>query len=902
MKIVGMCVLALAILGLASSAHAQAGGEINAQLHPLLKRVIQSPQAPIPDLLKSHFAGRQGRDRIAGQEALHLIVRTSATRQQLEAAGVRVRTLVNGIATVTVRPAGLAALASRADVSVITLPVATEPLLNSSVPQTGVTALRSESGGVFTGQTGDGVVVGVIDSGIDFDHADFIDAAGNNRLTCLWDQTEEPAGAGTSSSYGYGTEWSSAEIASGLCTELDDDPDAFGHGTHVTGTAAGNGAAPNLAGTSYVYTGMAPNAKICFVKTDFSSDHVIDAMDYIFAQADLLGLPAVINLSLGTQMGAHDGTDPMEEAIDSYVTASTGRAVVVAAGNEADANIHAEINAVAAVSVLGPDFEIPGYVGELGDQNDFVAIAGYYPATDDLTVSLFPPGGGVYSRTLKVTPTFLDDGCTEWNTTDGYIVLCNRGVSFLGQSTGDREIFVYILDVDTSKPPAAGTWGMSLSGNTVAGSGQVDFWMVSDFGPLDETSEFVTNLDEDETLGIPASSNEAITVGAYITKVCWTDSSGTAQSYSGTYSLGDIAPFSGHGPTRDGRAKPDITAPGMGIVSSLAHEASPIISGAGYGLILLDNDHSLLQGTSMAAPHVTGAVALLFEADPTLDSGAVKDLLDDHARTDSWTTSYAEPTLLGLGTKNDVFGPGKLNLGSYFSLDTWETNDTVATSRTLLSGKVITGYLDTAADLDTFFVDALATGDTISATLSTLPDNYKLSLLSTLSIGTCGAQLTLLSASSDNAGTADENLIHTLTALSHPKYVRVATSAGAFSASSPYTLKATITRPETAAVHNSTATAQVLPDFVEFKVAGTTANVAERDYYSFTAGANETITLNAGLFRTVRLLNSAGAVLVAGVGKQTYVPGGLLLGTKTYYVQVYGTLLPSSYTLTVTQN
>lgn len=300
------------------------------------------PRSPARSL-----GARQGTRRINGQEALNLFLRTTASREQLEALGIKVRTLREGRATVTVPVEVLPALASRPDVQLITLPTPIRPSLNQSVSESGASHIRSQAAGVFTGDTGAGVVVGVVDSGIDFDHPDFTDPSGNTRILYLWDQ--QSASGPSPAAYGHGREWTSADIDGGLCTEVDDSS-AWGHGTHVTGIAAGNGAAPDAGGSSYTHTGMAPNADIIFVKTDWSSTGIIDAMNYIFEQADALGLPAVINLSLGTQIGAHDGTDPMEEEIDALVNAQSGRAVVVAAGNEGGDDIHAEIQGTRSTS------------------------------------------------------------------------------------------------------------------------------------------------------------------------------------------------------------------------------------------------------------------------------------------------------------------------------------------------------------------------------------------------------------------------------------------------------------------------------------------------------------------------------------------------------------------------
>jgi subtilisin family serine protease len=876
--------LLLLLLGLAGGASAQQG---RPQVHPLLESLIEQPAAGIPQVLRSPLGGRQGARRINGQEALNLFLRTTATREQLEALGIKVRTLRDGRATVTVPVSVLPALASRPDVQLITLPTLIRPNLNQSVSESGASHIRSQVAGVFSGDTGADVVVGVVDSGIDFDHPDFTDAAGNTRILYIWDQ-QSLAGP-SPAAYAYGREWTSADIDAGLCTEVDDS-DASGHGTHVTGIAAGNGAAPDAGGASYTHTGMAPNANIIFVKTDWSSTGIIDAMNYIFEQADALGLPAVINLSLGTQIGAHDGTDPMEQEIDALVNAQAGRAVVVAAGNEGDVDIHAEVQAVSFVSVIGPEFEIPTYADNAGSGNDVVYVVGYYPSTDNLTVHLWSPSGNYYTQGLTA-------GCAYAAGSDGAVYLCNNSTSNFGQGTPDREIVVLIVDDSSIRPPADGTWRMALTGNTVAGTGWVDFWAISSLGSLGKIAEFTTHVDDEETLGIPATAHDAVTVGAYATKICWDDIDGSSHSYGGSPALGDIAYFSSRGPTRDGRSKPELAAPGMGIVSSLAQEVAAAVD----DIWETDTWHMLMQGTSQAAPHVAGAAALFFEDDPTLDAAGIESLLRLHARDDDWTQSYDQA--LFLGTKNLVFGSGKLNVGSWSFADPYETNDSYRTAREILSGQVIAGYVDHAADLDTFELEATAVGDTLKIDLTGLADDYKLNLLRTMGLGgTCSTPGFAVAASSNNAGTANESITHTTAIFSLPRYIRVLSSVGGYSATTPYSLTAVITRPETGAVHNAMGSAQVLPLHETFKISGAISGAGEQDYYKLTAKSGQTITARAGFGRTVQILNSSGTVLATSFGgTANYTVSPFLLGTGTYYVVVSGGLI-GSYTLTTTVN
>jgi hypothetical protein len=375
---------------------------------------------------------------------------------------------------VTVLPEAFPALASHPGVDSILLPQRVYPALQKSLPDTGIPPLRTLSNGSFTGATGAGVVIGVIDSGLDIDHPNFKDAQGNTRIAFLLDQTNG------------NSECTAATVDAGQCTQQDESGQ-IGHGTHVTGIAAGNGAAPDENGVSWSHVGVAPESTIVFVKTTHYSDAVVDGLEYIFAKADELGMPAVVNLSIELPVGAHDGTSLMEEAIDDLATEKPGRAVVVAAGNMREQAIHAEAKAQQGVQVAGPSFLVSSYIPNAGANNDFLWISGYYAGSDNITVELISPSGKSYVQTLQNTSCLpVDHG------DDGSVLLCNVEKSKIGEGTSAREIYIILGDGDAGKPPKKGTWKINLLGNTIAGKGEVDFWMASNLGAYAFEAAFST--------------------------------------------------------------------------------------------------------------------------------------------------------------------------------------------------------------------------------------------------------------------------------------------------------------------------------------------------------------------------------------------------------------------------
>jgi len=166
-----------------------------------------------------------------------------------------------------------------------------------------------------SGLSGQGVLLGVIDTGIDPNHPDF-----QGRILRVWDQTLPGPGVQEG---GYGVELTGPFLSVSR--------DTVGHGTHVAGIATGTGA---------IFGGVVPQAELVIVKTSFQTAHIADAVRYIHRIARELGRPVVMNLSLGGHADAHDGSDPLSEIIDSE--SGPGCIICCAAGNEGNDDIHAQ--------------------------------------------------------------------------------------------------------------------------------------------------------------------------------------------------------------------------------------------------------------------------------------------------------------------------------------------------------------------------------------------------------------------------------------------------------------------------------------------------------------------------------------------------------------------------------
>src|SRR5579859_773726 len=230
----------------------------------------------------------------------------------------RRRLRVSAVATVTILAAVTASAAG-----VQANPTRVHPALDIADKKTGVTqvwaTIRDKRGRSVRGQ---GVLVGIVDSGIDYRNPDFKNPNGTTRIKYIWDQTSKgkaPAG------FAYGNECASSSINNGSCTERD----LEGHGTHVAGIAAGNGRSSNPAR----YIGVANQADIVMVKLRGTAEtDVVDGCRYLIQKAQQLREPVVINLSLGKGGEPHDGSGTLGQALTKLT--GPGRIIVAAAGNE----------------------------------------------------------------------------------------------------------------------------------------------------------------------------------------------------------------------------------------------------------------------------------------------------------------------------------------------------------------------------------------------------------------------------------------------------------------------------------------------------------------------------------------------------------------------------------------
>ncbi len=607
----------LLVLGVVS--FAALGGPAN--LDPLLRALVQAqgedgPAALLaPEVLPRLVA--LGKDPPPPHEAaqararIRVFVLTKDPQAARTIPTFRPHQVVGTLATGEVYLEDLVALAAHPQVVYVQASRPVYPSLDRSVPETGAPALWHTP----PGTTGQGTIVGVVDTGIDILHRDFrVDRDGNgteegSRILYLWDQEGVGArgfppwwGDVLNETY-YGRAFSRAELESAIASGFPPTRDTHGHGTHVAGIVAGDGSA-----SAANLRGVAPGADLVIVKTTFYEDTVVDGVRFVFEAARALGKPAVVNLSLGGHGGPHDGSSLFERMIDALVD-RPGRAVVVAAGNEGDRKIH-----------VGGDVRART-TWHLVAEKRTVVVQLWHTGTSSFSAEVRAPTG----ETVTVLP-----GSQRWSST------ASGGVWLDNTSLPDprnlvRHIYIALADVSPGT-----TWAITLT--PVIGGGRVDGWVA------DPSAGQFLEGDTSYTIAEPGNAHRVITVGAYTVKTRWTSVAG---EQTGEGELGALAAFSSRGPTRDGRLKPDLAAPGAWIASARSSQAS-----TAPWLTLPDNAYTILLGTSMAAPHVAGAVALLFSRWPNLTWSEVKDALTSGARVDGQVGA----------APNYAWGAGKLDI------------------------------------------------------------------------------------------------------------------------------------------------------------------------------------------------------------------------------------------------
>ncbi|MEM7162935.1 MAG: S8 family serine peptidase [Bacteroidota bacterium] len=521
---------------------------------------------------------------------------------------------------------------------------------NNVIPvHQGIEPLNSE-------YSGKGIIIGVIDSGIELAHPDFLDENNQTRVLYLWDHLIEDSLELIPDEYGYGNVWSKEDIDNGLSTHVDQ-IQYFGHGSVVTGVAASDGSAVGA------FKGVAPDCQLIVVNSDFSRDDwlssIADATDFIYSKAEELDMPCVINASLGTYFGSHDGLDANTLIIDSLINATSGRAFVCAAGNSGSiAPYHLKYTVTPDTSFTWFEYESNTLLG-----NGAVFFE-MWADTSDFNQVQFGIGAD------KIAPAYSFRGHSAFRNVEDNLnqVIVDDIIGVDGHSIATVETWIgerggqYQIQVMLEEPDSSQYYFRLMT----TGSGSFDLWSTNTFGSSDmiladelpSFGEFPDILNyklpdgEQRTVSAWACSENTLTVANYINRSEYVDYNGNVVDTG--FDLGEISPTSSQGPTRDGKLKPDIAATGAFTLSSGSFEMLNFLINNEPFKVAPGGFHNRNGGTSMASPVIAGVSALIFEQCPYANAETILEAIQNNGISDNYTG--AVPSDLWGNGKIDAFG------------------------------------------------------------------------------------------------------------------------------------------------------------------------------------------------------------------------------------------------------
>ncbi len=463
--------------------------------------------------------------------------------------------LYTGYAIITINKDNLSMLYSNPQILSLELPKSLYFQSAFNLLTSCITTVQSEDSYNLRGK---GVIVAIIDSGIDFTHKDFINDDGTSRILYIWDQSADgtpPKG------FTSGSEYTNEEINLALQNAFPYQVipiiDINGHGTAVAGIAAGNGRSSNGENR-----GVAPEADIIVVKIGLRgyksfarTTELMRAIKYVIEKAVELNQPVSINISFGTNNGSHRGTSVLETFI-SDISSSWKTVVSIPTGNEGSAGHHYQ------TQLISNNESSIEFFTSAGLTEFYITL--WKDFADSLTVEIVFPGGGS-SGIIGIESQLKTVRHDDVSLTIIY-----------GQPTHysiRQEIFFNFTATEGTISP--GVWKLIIRTGEIV-DGLIDLWLPT----TEEVTEgtFFSNPSINNTMTIPSTTLTAITVSGYNDRA------------------GNFAEFSGRGSLNMELPKPDVSAPAVGIISTKV--------GGGY---------DSFTGTSMAAPFVTGSAALMME-------------------------------------------------------------------------------------------------------------------------------------------------------------------------------------------------------------------------------------------------------------------------------------------------
>lgn len=540
--------------------------------------------------------------------------------------------------------------------------------------------------GLLKKYDGSGVILGIIDDGIDFQHKAFTDKNGNTRIK----------GAYCYNGSSVTADWT----GSGTLPTTDDSGED--HGTHTSSIAGGSSV--KVSGTTITvtddhstatYGGMAPGADLFLGGTQLSTTHILASFQRMSQYADQTGKPLVVSNSWGSTWGARDGYSDVSQVISQYFGDNhPDRICLFAAGNEAGkanggvGGGRYVTGTASQASPLGTIIRTESYIENYGYQYYPNILANAWTRATDCTgiginIYVLNKSTGAIQYTYNYTST--NSSTQNSLTVSGLNMSMYVLFDYADAAPGRHQVMLYISNYKTTANYvlAIEVYPIGGSESTIDIYGGDCTYLTGNLTTNGHTWHYGT---DDMSTGDEATDPNVISVGSYVTR-------------NGTNSTGDISDFSSYatqGSGATGLMYPWITAPGEVIISGLNH----YVSSSNHGTVTVNNStapYGEMSGTSMATPAAAGIVALWMEAaqevGKTMTTSDIKEVMKETAIRDSWVTT---------GSHASHFGNGKINAlaGIEYILDTYGSSDPVinASPTTVdFSGEPYQSYTETVA-------------------------------------------------------------------------------------------------------------------------------------------------------------------------------------------------------------
>ncbi len=597
---------------------------------------------------------------------------------KLSELGVEISAQIGAVLTAEIPINSFDAVCALSEVKSVEIAKKMKIRMDNARTLTNAVQVNAGTGGITQAYTGKGVVIGIVDTGIDYTHPNFKDANGNSRIKRVYN----PGGYGSVTVGGItlkGTEYTTdAAIAA-----LKYDVTSESHGSHTSGIAGGSYTASN-------FQGMAPEADLvlCGLGDKLYDSYIINAIKYIFAYAKSVGKPAVVNLSLGYHNGPHDGTSSDCVAYDELAKDGI---IVISTGNEGTDKLY--INKTFTNTT---DAQLKTFLSSKYSSTD--------PSVYYADSSQSPLGFDFWSRNntrFGVQFVVFDKSTkTVLATSNKFYPNVDTSSSYSWSSTADANLAKYFtgkIDVEaglqsnnkynvyfqvSANPVKASSYyiGVNFFGNegTI-----IDGW--NEDSGCDFASFYVSGYtagNSSYSVSDMATGFKTLSIGAYCSKAGFKVLDGTDNTYTldNNTAQGQICDFSSYGVDVNGYSHPDVTAPGMAVISSVnSYDTSNYPrTESSYEATYNNRKYrwAAMAGTSMAAPAATGIIALWLQANPSLGVEDVRTIIKETSITDS-------NTAIGLKSK---WGAGKINAlaGVIKALNTTGINDVASDKNVMM--------------------------------------------------------------------------------------------------------------------------------------------------------------------------------------------------------------------------